>query len=126
MPNPAIVPDSISGPPADLSDASRAMWVGLAGDLVTLGRASEAALCVLADTLRLSERADALARAIAQEGATVAGSTGQRRPHPGIQVERELRRDVADRLRSLGLVEPNYSYRVGADGRIRDRQDKTP
>jgi hypothetical protein len=116
----------VSDPPQDLSEASRTRWTGLAADLAVLGAASEAALLVLADTLRLSERADALARAIAEEGVTVDGSQGQRRPHPALALERELRRDVAERLTRLGLVDVNYSFRIGADGRIRGLADKTP
>jgi hypothetical protein len=94
--------------------------------MATLGCASEAALLVLADALRLAERADLIARAVANEGASVVGSTGQPRPPPGIAVERDLRNDVERKLRELGLVEPNYNYRVGADGRIRGLRDKTP
>jgi len=126
MSEPAIVPDHVSDPPQDLSEPSRALWSRLSADLAVLGRASEAALIVLADALRLRERADVLARAVESEGATVLGSTGQPRPHPAMALEAKLRADAEATLRSLGVVDVPYTHRVGADGRIRGPKDKRP
>jgi len=119
---PNVVPVSVAEPPAGLGEPSRRLWCGLAGDLVVLGRASEGALQVLSDALRLAERADALAG----EGVTVDGSQGQRRPHPGLALERQLRSDVEAKLRNLGLVDISYAYRVGADGRLREKSSPIP
>ncbi len=120
MRTPGLVPDSVANPPEDLSEASQGLWQGLATDLVVLGAATEAALLVLADALRLAERADTVARAVAEDGATTNGSTGQLRVHPAIVEERVLRHEVEQKLRGLGLVQPPYTYRVGADGRLKE------
>lgn len=101
--------------PADLSEASRSDWPGLASDVsATLGGA-ETDWILLADVLRARDRLAQVAEVLNAEGVTVEGSKGQTRPHPLLNVEGELRRDIANGLEQLKLG-PRERWRAVVDG----------
>jgi hypothetical protein len=110
----------LASPPAGLSDEVAALWPGHASDLFVRTGATAVELDRLADVLRLEDRLRAVRRTIDEQGLTVAGSQGQTRPHPLIDVEIRLVKAVADGYRGLHLTPgPDDALKpVGADGRL--------
>ncbi len=111
------VPDT----PADLSEASAALWPGLVADLEAANAGAEVDLILLADVLRARDRLAQVREILAAEGLTTTGSKGQTRPHPLLDVEASLRREVAVGLDRLGLS-PNrrgWNVGIGLGGRLR-------
>lgn len=92
-------------PPADLTDASKRRWPGLVADLgaATGKRPAEVDLLRLGDLLRIRDRLDAIAVKLAEDGVTVAGSTGQTQRHPLLELEAKLRAEFTAALKGLGL-----------------------
>src|SRR6185312_3858787 len=90
-----------SMPPRDLSADGRALWRTL-NDEYTFAPGSDFTLlhqlCSAVDKVRACQRQ------IAREGLTVAGSTGQVRPHPLLSVEAEFRRQTLACVRALRLT----------------------
>lgn len=107
-------------PPDDLSEASKARWPGLVADLQTATgkRPAEIELLRLGDLLRIRDRLDAVAAKVAEDGVTVAGSTGQTQRHPLLELEAKLRAEFTAALGDLGLkVWPDLW--PSADGRLK-------
>jgi hypothetical protein len=67
---------------------------------------SPAELELLAEACRTLDELDALRRAVAKEGATVAGSQGQPRAHPALAELRQGRGELRRLLDSLGIPQP--------------------
>lgn len=106
---------SLPDPPGDLSADSRALWPGLAADVVSAMGGAEVDFLRLADVLRARDRLAAVTVALERDGVTVAGSKGQLRPHPLLTTEASLRREVADGLAALKLgARDRYNLRVRA------------
>ncbi len=113
------VPDT----PADLSEASAVLWPGLVADLEAAGAGAEVDLMLLADVLRARDRLAQVREILAAEGLTTTGSKGQTRPHPLLDVEASLRREVAvglDRLQ-LSPARRTWALEVDSSGRLRRR-----
>jgi P27 family predicted phage terminase small subunit len=64
---------------------------------------SPAELELLAEACRTLDELDVLRRAVAKEGATVAGSQGQRRAHPALSELRQARGELRRLLEALGI-----------------------
>lgn len=90
-----------TAPPAALHGEALALHDRLLGEFEFNDGASKAVLHELCGTLgRLRE----VQAAISAEGLVVAGSQGQRRPHPLLAVEDMLRRSLLAHARSLRLT----------------------
>ncbi len=114
-----VIPD----PPADLSEASAALWPGLVADLEAAKAGAEVDLILLADVLRARDRVTEVRAILHSEGLTTTGSKGQTRPHPLLDVEASLRREVAvglDRLQ-LSPARRTWVLEVDSSGRLRRR-----
>lgn len=61
---------------------------------------------LLAQACRTLDELDVLRRAVAKEGATVAGSQGQRRAHPALSELRLGRGELRRLLDALGIPQP--------------------
>ncbi len=113
-----VVPD----PPADLSGDSVREWAGLASDVSeAAGGIADVDMLLLADVLRARERLAQVREILAAEGLTTTGSKGQTRPHPLLDVEASLRREVAvglDRLQ-LSPARRTWALQVDSSGRLR-------
>jgi len=109
--------------PADLSETSTALWVGLAADVRTALGGAETDYLALADVLRAADRLAQIRAVLDAEGPTVAGSKNQMRPHPLLTAESVLRREVAQGMKALRLsAADRHRFDVGDDGRLqRDR-----
>ncbi len=113
-----VVPD----PPADLSGDSVREWAGLVSDVSeAAGGVADVDMLLLADVLRARERLAQVREILAAEGLTTTGSKGQTRPHPLLDVEASLRREVAvglDRLQ-LSPARRTWALQVDSSGRLR-------
>lgn len=109
-------------PPEGLSVAGAARWAGLAADVQELGggNAAEVDLVLLELVVRQGERLEEVRLILAEEGPTVTGSKGQRRPHPLLAAEGQLARDIAAGLERLRLTPKRRPWRaeVTAAGRV--------
>ncbi len=106
-------------PPSDLS-TSQQLWQGLVADLRAIGHDAEVDLTLLGDVLRARERLAQVSDKLAADGQVVTGSRGQLRPHPLLDVEQRLRREVAVGFDRLGLsaARRDYTVSVANGGRI--------
>jgi P27 family predicted phage terminase small subunit len=86
----------------------RRFWQQVVGEW----ECSPAELELLAEACRTLDELQALRRAVAREGATVAGSQGQRRAHPALTEPRLGRGELRRLLDALGLEAAG----VGAEG----------
>jgi len=88
-------------PPSYLEKQGRGrkFWQRVVGEW----ECSPAELELLAEACRTLDELQALRRAVAREGATVAGSTGQRRAHPALTELRLGRGELRRLLDALGL-----------------------
>ncbi len=113
------VPD----PPVDLSGASAMLWAGLVADLEAAKAGAEVDLILLADLLRARDRLAQVRDILTAEGLTTTGSKGQTRPHPLLDVEASLRREVAVGFDRLQLSPARRTWVLGVDssGRLRGR-----
>lgn len=107
--------------PAGLSEASAALWPGLAADVLAVAGGAEVDFLLLAELLHAMDRLAQVRAALAADGVTVAGSRGQARPHPLLATEVTLAGRVTAITEQLqlapGLDRSNW-YAVSADGRI--------
>ncbi len=114
---------AVPDPPADLSGDSAALWPGLVADLEAAGAGAEVDLILAADVLRARDRLAQVREILASEGLTTTGSKGQTRPHPLLDVEASLRREIAvglDRLQ-LSPARRTWVLEVDSSGRLRQR-----
>jgi hypothetical protein len=61
---------------------------------------------LLSEACRSMDELDALRRAVVKDGATVAGSRGQRRTHPALAELRQGRAELRRLLDALGIPQP--------------------
>jgi hypothetical protein len=107
-------------PPAGLSAESQVLWAGFAADLIGIhGALADVDGLLLEEVLRTRDRLDQVREKLAADGPTVTGSRGQTRPHPLLDMERALQRDMAVGLKRLGLAERVWQDQPQADGRIK-------
>lgn len=92
--------------PRGLGVAGKALWRRIIGDLPDGWALDERELRALEQAAKCADDLARLEKAIAAEGYTVAGSQGQLRPHPGLDVLVRLRSLEAQLLRSLELEPP--------------------
>ncbi len=115
-------PRVVPAPPRDLSEGSRADWPGLAADVIAASGGAEVDFRMLESILRVSDRLVEVRAILGREGLTTAGSKGQMRPHPLLDVEASLRREIAAGFEQLRLTPNRREYvRVSADGRLVSR-----
>lgn len=112
----------VPSPPEGLSLPAAARWAGLAADVQELGggNAAEVDLVLLELVVRQGDRLEEVRLVLAEEGVTVVGSKGQKRPHPLLAAEGQLARDIAAGLERLGLTPKRRPWRavVTAAGRL--------
>jgi hypothetical protein len=111
----------IPRPLADLSEASRAAWPGLASDLQALHGGYQLWFEFLAETLRVTDELAIVRETLRRDGLTVAGSQGQVRPHPLIATEQTLRREIQTGWERLGMTPERLTRRreITRNGRVR-------
>lgn len=102
--------------PADLSPESVAAWPGLVADLAALGRGAEVDLSLLADVLRARDRLTMVSAKLTADGPIVTGSRNQPRPHPLLDAEAGLRKEIASGFDRLGLSQNRREWTVSVDG----------
>ncbi len=86
-------------PASGLAARGRAFW----GHAVDTYELSETELSLLLECCRLMDECEALRQAIAADGMTVAGSTGQPRVHPAVGELRQHRLALGRLLSQLAL-----------------------
>jgi P27 family predicted phage terminase small subunit len=94
----------------------------LTADLRAVQDGAEVDMILLGDMLRLRDRLEQVRVQLAADGPTAVGSKGQVRPHPLLQVEQNLARDVRTAMDQLGLTPAKRGRytRVTAAGRLHD------
>jgi hypothetical protein len=111
-----------STPPDGLSDECAGLWGGFVTDLVGIhGGLADVDALLLEDVLRTRDRLAQGREKLAEDGPTVTGSRGQTRPHPLLDTERALQRDIAVGLQRLGLVKRDWRDEPQPDGRLKRR-----
>jgi hypothetical protein len=102
-------------PPDDLKSQSKAARSGYLADLEGMrGGVAEVDASLLANVLRAADRLDEVARILSEEGLTVNGSKGQKRPHPLLALEQSLRREESQGFDQLQLS-PKAPWRADVD-----------
>lgn len=89
-----------SDPPRHLKAAGRAMWRRLMADYPLEDAGAQALLLAACEAAQRAEEARAL---VDRDGAIVLDRFGQRKPHPGVQIERDARTQMIAALRALRL-----------------------
>jgi Phage terminase, small subunit len=99
--------------PSDLAARGRGrrFWKRIVGEW----ECSPAELELLSEVCRSLDELDALRRAVVKDGATVAGSRGQRRNHPALAELRQGRAELRRLLDALGTPQP-LAAAAGGDG----------
>jgi phage terminase small subunit len=94
----------VPSPPSDLAARGRGrrFWKRVVGEW----DCSPAEFELLAEACRTLDELDALRRAVAKQGATVAGSQGQPRAHPALAELRQGRGELRRLLEALGIPAP--------------------
>jgi hypothetical protein len=91
-------------------------------DLVGIhGGLADVDALLLEDVLRTRDRLAQVREKLAEDGPTVTGSRGQTRPHPLLDTERALQRDIAVGLQRLGLAKRDWRDEPQPDGRLKRR-----
>ena len=88
--------------PENLSEASKALWTKILTDYDA--EDNPGMLEVLRSALEMTDRAEAAAAIIREEGLLVEGQRGIKKPHPATVVERSSRKEAANLFARLGLV----------------------
>ena len=98
-------------PPSDLAARGRGrrFWRTITADY----ECSASELELLGEACRTLDELDALRRAVEKDGAIVAGSVGQPRPHPALTEARGLRAELRRLLDALGIPAPSASAAEG-------------
>src|SRR5215211_1907850 len=111
-----------STPPDGLSDECAGLWGGFVVDLIGIhGGLADVDALLLEDVLRTRDRLTQVREKLAEDGPTVVGSRNQVRPHPLLDTERALQRDVAVGLQRLGLAKRDWRDEPQKNGRIQRR-----
>jgi hypothetical protein len=107
--------------PVGLSEPSAAAWPGLAADVIAASGGAELDFALLADVLRARDRLAEVGEILARDGLTTTGSKEQIRPHPLLESESALRREVSLGFERLRLAPNRRDWRVdvGPDGRLK-------
>jgi P27 family predicted phage terminase small subunit len=94
----------LPAPPSDLAARGRGrrFWKRVVGEW----ECSPTELELLAEACRTLDELDALRRAVAKQGATVAGSQGQPRAHPALAELRQARGELRRLFDALGIPQP--------------------
>lgn len=90
--------------PPDLSLRSRAAWPGLVADVRAAAGGADVDLELCAEVLRCRDRLEQIRAVLRDEGLTIAGSKGQRRPHPLLSAETATRGAMLALLIQLKLT----------------------
>jgi P27 family predicted phage terminase small subunit len=120
-------------PPSDIPPTARDLWDALAADLCIIRRGHPTVTDreLLANAVTAQQRLRQVGQQLDDDGPVAVGSTGQPVPHPLLAVEAQLRKEVEERLSTLGLISAGrpgmeYGGRLTAVATHQVEQDVNP
>jgi P27 family predicted phage terminase small subunit len=117
IPEPVPVGDQLydlPDPPKEIGEIAQAVWREIGPDLVDVGVLRSSDLIAFEAMCQSVQRMRDAAAVIKQDGVISEGSTGQKRAHPALDIERQAATEFRQWATRFGL-DPSSRTKLGAD-----------